>query len=81
MADIALIPIKPGPLDIWATEKFLEKYENVRTLNDGLSAHFVLNQFVYRSNLGQEVMEVLQEIPSCIIRHDESVNLFEECTL
>ena len=63
LADIALIPIKPGPLDIWATEKFLEKYENVRTLNDELSAHFVINQFIYRSNLGQEVLDLLQELP------------------
>ena len=63
LADIALIPIKPGPLDIWATEKFLEKYENVKTLNDEISAYFVLNQFINRSKLGQEVIDVLKEMP------------------
>lgn len=68
LADIALIPIKPGPLDIWATEKFLEKYENVKTLNDGLSANFVLNQFIYRSNLGQEVVDVLNEMPIPLLK-------------
>ena len=68
LADIALIPIKPGPLDIWATEKFLEKYENVRTLNDELSAFFVLNQFISRSKLGQEVIEVLDEMPIKLLK-------------
>ncbi|MCF8374708.1 MAG: AAA family ATPase [Bacteroidales bacterium] len=80
LADIALIPIKPGPLDIWATEKFLEKYENVRTLNDGLSANFVLNQFIYRSNLGQEVVDVLNDMPIPLLKSILHTRVaFSEC--
>ncbi|MEA3446618.1 MAG: AAA family ATPase [Bacteroidota bacterium] len=80
LADIALIPIKPGPLDIWATEKFLEKYENVRTLNDGLSAYFVLNQYIFRSNLGKEVAEVLEEMPIPLLKTILHLRVaFSEC--
>ncbi len=80
LADIAIIPVKPGPLDVWATEKFLEKYENVRTLNDGLSAHFVLNQFLFRSNLGHEVVEVLSDMEIPLLKSIIHLRVaFAEC--
>jgi len=80
LADIAIIPIKPGALDIWATEKFLEKYENVKTLKDDLSAYFVLNQFFYNSNLGEEVISVLEEMPIPLLKSRLHIRVaFAEC--
>jgi chromosome partitioning protein len=80
LADIAIIPVKPGALDIWATEKFLEKYQNVRTLKDNLSAFFVLNQFFYNSNLGEEVISILEEMPITLLKSRLHIRVaFAEC--
>lgn len=62
LADVVLIPVKPGVLDVWATEKFLEKYENARSIKEGLSAYFVLTQFDPRNRLGEEVEAVLRDM-------------------
>lgn len=61
LADLILIPIKPSAMDIWATEMFLEKYQNIQSIKEDLSAHLVMNQFDSRNKLGQEVEATLKD--------------------
>jgi chromosome partitioning protein len=45
LGDIVLIPLKPSGFDIWAIEKFLEKYEQAKALREDIQAYFVLNEY------------------------------------
>lgn len=60
--DIILIPIRPSGLDIWATEKFLEKYEQAKSLKESINAHFLLNMYDDRMSFNRESKEVLDEM-------------------
>ncbi len=82
VANVVLIPIKPGVLDIWATEKFLEKYQNARTLKEELSAYFIVSQYDGRSKLSQEVLEVLEsfDVPTLNSKLHNRV-AYAECVL
>jgi chromosome partitioning protein len=60
LGDVVLIPLKPSGLDIWATEQFLEKYEQAKTLKD-VKAYFVLNEYDPNLNLSKETKEALKE--------------------
>lgn len=62
IGDIILIPIRPSGLDIWATEKFLEKYEQAKTLKNDINAHFVLNMYDDRLTFSKESRDVLDEL-------------------
>ena len=66
LADLLVIPIKPGVLDLWATEIFLEKYNQALVLKENILARFILNQVDPRTKLSAEISEVLAEfaIPS-----------------
>lgn len=59
IADIILIPVKPGVLDLWATEKLLEKYQNTKLLKESIRAYFVLNQVDPRTRMVNEIQEAL----------------------
>ena len=62
LGDIVLIPIRPSGFDIWATEKFLEKYDQAKALKDDIKASFILNEFNGKLNLSQEIKEALNEL-------------------
>ena len=62
LGDIVLIPIRPSGVDIWATEKFLDHYEQARTLKENIRAFFVLNEFDPKINLNREIRSVLEEM-------------------
>jgi len=62
LGDIVLIPIRPSGLDIWATEKFIEKYDQAKALKDEVEAFFVLNEFNPRVSLNQSIKEALDEL-------------------
>lgn len=62
LADLLLIPILPSGLDIWATEQFLQRYEDAKVERESdISARFILNRFRPNTNLGKEVKEILQD--------------------
>ncbi len=61
LGDVVLIPLKPSGLDIWATEQFLEKYEQAKTLKD-VKAFFVLNEYDPTLNLSKETKEALKDL-------------------
>ena len=62
LGDIVLIPIRPSGLDLWATEKFIEKYEQAKTLKEDVNAYFVLNQYDGNININRETKDVLEEL-------------------
>lgn len=65
LADIVIIPIQPSGLDIWATEKFLERYRDAEVQKESaIPAQFLINQN-QSTNLSKEVKDILEqtEIP------------------
>ncbi|WP_138995278.1 ParA family partition ATPase [Larkinella sp. C7] len=61
LADLLIIPILPSGLDIWATEKFLERYQDaVQQKEESIPARFLINQN-QTTNLSKEVLEVLEQ--------------------
>ncbi len=67
IADLALVPIIPSPLDLWASVGIRQVIENVSDINETLKAHLVVNQCQPKTNLAKDTLEVLPEfgIPVC----------------
>jgi chromosome partitioning protein len=59
VADLAVVPLLPSPLDVWAATGVTFLIENARTVNTTLRALLVLNQCQPRQVLAQEVREQL----------------------
>jgi chromosome partitioning protein len=60
LADLVVIPILPSGLDFWATELFLERFEEAKSLREQeIPAYFLLNQHDERYTLGREAREAL----------------------
>ncbi|MFD2937820.1 ParA family partition ATPase [Spirosoma flavum] len=60
LADLLIIPILPSGLDIWATEKFIERYRDAeQQKEETIPAYFLINQD-QTTNLSREVKEVLE---------------------
>lgn len=62
LADIALIPVQPSPLDIWATVHIERAIEAVSESNPGLRAFLVINQLEPRTRLSRLVRTGLAEL-------------------
>lgn len=63
MGDVIIVPIKPSILDIWATEKFQERYEEaVTTKGEEIPGYFVLNEYEGRMNFNQEAKEAVDDL-------------------
>jgi chromosome partitioning protein len=67
IADLALVPIIPSPLDLWASVGIRKVIENVSDINETLKARLVVNQCQPKTTLAKETLEVLPEfgIPVC----------------
>lgn len=61
IADLALVPLIPSPLDMWAAVGIRQVIENVSDINDSLQARLVVNQCQPNTNLAKEALEVLPE--------------------
>ena len=61
-ADLALIPVQPSPIDLWATVHIEKAINEAREVNPGLKAMLVINQIEARTTLSKLVREVLSEI-------------------
>ncbi|MGR8919635.1 MAG: ParA family partition ATPase [Gammaproteobacteria bacterium] len=62
LCHIALVPVQPSPLDIWATVHIEEKVEEARRVNPGLRAVLVVNQLEPWTLLSQQVRQGLAEL-------------------
>ncbi|BAY08172.1 ParA family partition ATPase [Calothrix sp. NIES-2098] len=61
VADLALVPILPSPLDMWAAVGIKQVIEHCSTINDALQARLILNQAQAKTTLSHESIEVLSE--------------------
>jgi chromosome partitioning protein len=61
-SDVALIPVQPSPVDLWATIHIEEAVENARAKNPGLQALLVINQLEVRTTMSRVVREAVKEI-------------------
>ena len=61
-ADVALIPVQPSPMDLWATVHIEKAIAEARETNPDLKALLVINQLESRTTLSKLVREVLNEI-------------------
>jgi chromosome partitioning protein len=59
VADLAVVPLIPSPLDVWAATGVTFLIDNARAVNTTLRALLVLNQCQPRQVLAQEVREQL----------------------
>jgi chromosome partitioning protein len=55
LSDLALIPVQPSPLDLWATVHIDHAIEQTRQINPGLAALLVINQLEPRTRLSRLV--------------------------
>jgi len=62
LGDIVIIPIRPSGLDIWATEKFVEHYEQAKTLKEDVQAFFLLNEFNPKVRLNAAIKDALGDL-------------------
>lgn len=60
-AEVALIPVLPSPVDLWASLRLPQEIDAARTQNPGLRAYLVLNQIEQRSALSAAMQDALVE--------------------
>ena len=69
IADLALVPIIPSPLDLWASVGIRKVIENVGHINETLKARLVVNQCQPKTNLAKEALEVLPEFGIAVCKN------------
>ena len=62
ICQLALVPVQPSPLDVWATVHIEAKVEEARRVNPGLRAVLVINQLEPRTLLSQQIRQGLAEL-------------------
>ncbi|MGD2118555.1 MAG: ParA family partition ATPase [Chromatiales bacterium] len=62
VADLALVPVQPSPLDIWATVHIEEEIERSRKDNPVLNALLVINQLEPRTKLSRIMRRAMDEL-------------------
>lgn len=62
IADLAVVPVLPSPLDIWATVHIEEAVEQARQSNPELKVLLVINQFESRTRLSRLMERALDEL-------------------
>jgi len=61
-SDVALVPVQPSPMDLWATVHIEEAVIKARDSNTDLNAYLVINQLEPRTTLSKLVRDALTEI-------------------
>jgi chromosome partitioning protein len=62
LTDLALIPVQPSPLDLWATVHIETEIEAARRVNPELRAWLVINQLEPRTRLSRLMRQGLAEL-------------------
>lgn len=62
IGDVALIPVQPSPVDLWATVHIERAVTEAHEINPALRALLVINQLENRTTLSRLVREALAEI-------------------
>lgn len=59
-ADLAIIPVQPSPLDIWATADLVDMVKQRIEITDGkLQAAFLVSRVVSNTKIGKEISDIL----------------------
>ncbi len=66
--DVALVPVLPSPVDLWASLRLPQEVESARQSNPGLRAYLVLNQIEQRSALSAAMQHALAEFGMPLLR-------------
>ena len=61
VADLALVPVIPSPLDMWASIGIRKAIENAADINENLQARLVVNQCQPNTSLARDVLDLLPE--------------------
>lgn len=61
-SDIAVIPVLPSPLDLWASVHLEQEIESAKSENPGIRALLVINQLEPRTRLSRLMQNALAEI-------------------
>ena len=61
-SDVAVIPVLPSPLDLWATVHVEQELEWARSVNPDVKGLIVVNQLESRTLLSKLIREALDEI-------------------
>jgi chromosome partitioning protein len=61
ISDLALVPIVPSPLDMWASVGIRKVIENAQHVNETLQARLVLNQHQPNTTLAKDALQVLPD--------------------
>ncbi len=59
--DVALIPVLPSPIDLWASLRLPQEVEEARKVNANLKAFLVINQIEPKSAISAAMHEALAE--------------------
>ena len=62
VADLAIIPVRPSPLDLWATVGILKTIEEVSFVNESLQSRLLLNQCQTNLKLTKDILEVIPQL-------------------
>lgn len=62
LCDIALIPVQPSPLDLWASVHIENEINEAKAVNDTIRALLVINQSEPRTRLSRMTREVIDEL-------------------
>jgi len=68
VSDLVISPVIPGGMDLWAIEKFLDKYEDAKLLNDKIDFYFLHNKLKPNTNLTKEIELALPEFEKPILK-------------
>jgi len=68
VGDLALIPVQPSPVDLWATVHIEQAIMEARNINPSLRSLLVINQLEVRTMLSRVVREALMEISLPVAR-------------
>ena len=61
IADVALVPVIPSPLDLWASVGIGKVIEDILIINEHLQPRIVVNQCQLNTALAKETLEILPE--------------------
>lgn len=61
IADLALVPVIPSPLDIWASVGIRKAIEDAADINENLKSRLVVNQCQPNTSLTKDILDLLPE--------------------
>ncbi|MFO7602726.1 MAG: ParA family partition ATPase [Gammaproteobacteria bacterium] len=68
VCDLAIIPVQPSPVDLWATVHIQQAIEQAKRTNPKVSAWLVINQLEARTTLSRLVRDAVEEIDLPVAR-------------